>query len=228
MVTLAIDTSLTALAGVVTAAGETWQHSSAQPRAHAELLTTLIEQSLTDAGHTVAEVTEVVVGTGPALFTGLRVGIVSARVFALARQIPVRGVSSLAALAQQFYLDYDDDTPAPDVLVVTDARRSEVYWARYGWGESGLEVRQDPAVGPLSEAIESGTQGVVIGGEVPVLDRLAVHHPQLRVTAVEMSARALVAAAQRAVVGQGENLSTEPLYLRRPDAVPSVTRKRVS
>lgn len=228
MVTLAIDTSLTALAGVVTPQGESWQHTSTQPRAHAELLTTLIDQALQDAGRTVTEVTEVVVGTGPALFTGLRVGIVSARVFALARQIPVRGVSSLAATAQQFYQNYDDDAPAPDVLVVTDARRSEVYWGRYGWGESGLEVRQDPAVGQLTEAFESGTQGMVIGGEAAVLDRVAEQYPQVRVAAVELTARALVAAAQRAAVGQGENLSTEPLYLRRPDAVPSSSRKRVS
>ena len=228
MVTLVIDTSLTALAGVVTPAGDSWQHTSSQPRAHAELLTSLIEQALSDAGRTVAEVTEVVVGTGPALFTGLRVGIVSARVFALARQIPVRGVSSLAALAQQYYENYDDDAPAPDVLVLTDARRSEVYWARYGWSESGLELRQEPAVGPLAEAFESGTQGVVIGGEAPVLDRVTEKFPQLTVTAVELTAQAMVAAAQRAVVVHGENLSTEPLYLRRPDAVPSNTRKRVS
>ena len=66
---------------------------------------------------------QVVVGMGPGPFTGLRVGIAFAHSFALARGIPVRGVCSLDAIAAQIQ--------ESDFIITVDARRKEVYWARY-------------------------------------------------------------------------------------------------
>jgi len=80
------------------------------------------------------EITEVLVGMGPGPYTGLRVGITFAQTFAWARNIPVRGFCSLDAIAAQ--------VSEPDFIIAIDARRKEVYWARY---TNGTRV-EGPAV----------------------------------------------------------------------------------
>ena len=97
--------------------------------AHGPSLPALVQEALA-----VSDVDEVVVGMGPGPFTGLRVGIAFAQSFALAREIPVRGVCSLDAIAAQL-ID-------KDFIITVDARRKEVYWARY---TDGIRVG-DPAV----------------------------------------------------------------------------------
>jgi tRNA threonylcarbamoyl adenosine modification protein YeaZ len=97
--------------------------------AHGPSLPALVQEALA-----VSDVDEVVVGMGPGPFTGLRVGIAFAQSFALAREIPVRGVCSLDAIAAQIQ--------EADFIITVDARRKEVYWARY---THGVRVA-DPAV----------------------------------------------------------------------------------
>ena len=97
--------------------------------AHGPFLPALVQEALA-----VSDVDEVVVGMGPGPFTGLRVGIAFAQSFALAREIPVRGVCSLDAIAAQIQ--------EKDFIITVDARRKEVYWARY---TDGARVG-DPAV----------------------------------------------------------------------------------
>jgi tRNA threonylcarbamoyl adenosine modification protein YeaZ len=97
--------------------------------AHGPSLPALVQEALS-----ISDVDEVVVGMGPGPFTGLRVGIAFAQSFALARQIPVRGVCSLDAIATQIQ--------EADFIVTVDARRKEVYWARY---TNGVRV-SEPAV----------------------------------------------------------------------------------
>lgn len=86
--------------------------------AHGPSLPALVQEALA-----ISDVDEVVVGMGPGPFTGLRVGIAFAQSFALAREIPVRGVCSLDAIAAQIQEN--------DFIITVDARRKEVYWARY-------------------------------------------------------------------------------------------------
>jgi len=97
--------------------------------AHGPSLPALVQEALA-----VSDVDEVVVGMGPGPFTGLRVGIAFAQSFALAREIPVRGVCSLDAIAAQ--------VTEKDFIITVDARRKEVYWARY---TNGIRVGE-PAV----------------------------------------------------------------------------------
>ncbi|MEY3196433.1 MAG: hypothetical protein RLY96_538 [Actinomycetota bacterium] len=97
--------------------------------AHGPSLPALVQEALA-----VSDVDEVVVGMGPGPFTGLRVGIAFAQSFALAREIPVRGVCSLDAIAAQ--------VTEKDFIVTVDARRKEVYWAHY---TNGIRVGE-PAV----------------------------------------------------------------------------------
>jgi len=80
------------------------------------------------------EISKVLVGMGPGPYTGLRVGITFAQTFAWARNIPVRGFCSLDAIAAQ--------VSESDFIVTIDARRKEVYWARY---TNGIRV-EGPAV----------------------------------------------------------------------------------
>jgi tRNA threonylcarbamoyl adenosine modification protein YeaZ len=104
--------------------------------AHGPSLPALVQEALA-----VSDVDEVVVGMGPGPFTGLRVGIAFAQSFAVAREIPVRGVCSLDAIAALIQED--------DFVVTVDARRKEVYWARY---TNGARVGE-PAVSFPSDVI---------------------------------------------------------------------------
>jgi tRNA threonylcarbamoyl adenosine modification protein YeaZ len=137
--------------------------------------------SLVQEGISGFEINEVVVGMGPGPFTGLRVGIAFAQSFALARNIPIRGVCSLDAIAAQVHEE--------DFIITVDARRKEVYWARY---KAGIRIG-DPAVN-----FPSDVSGATI-------------HENLF---PNMSA----------LVTLPGNI-TEPMYLRRPDAVATVDRQ---
>jgi tRNA threonylcarbamoyl adenosine modification protein YeaZ len=128
----------------------------------------------------ISEVDEVVVGMGPGPFTGLRVGIAFAQSFALAREIPVRGVCSLDAIAAQI--------DEKDFIITVDARRKEVYWARY---TDGVRVG-DPAVN-----FPADVSGAAIHADL---------FPDMQ-----------------ALVKLSGNI-TEPIYLRRPDAVATADR----
>jgi tRNA threonylcarbamoyl adenosine modification protein YeaZ len=184
---LAIDTATPAVtAGVVKLDGidVLAQRVTVDARAHAETLTPNVLAALDDAGLTVDDLGTVVVGCGPGPFTGLRVGMATAAAYGHALGIPVHGVCSLDAIGV--------DTRG-DVLVVTDARRREVYWARYRDG-----VRVD---GPAVDAPAD------VPGAAEALERPPVYP----------TAAGLV----RAVADwTAEPAPLIPLYLRRPDAKP--------
>lgn len=228
---LALDTSSAASAAVVADDGRTLAtRSSGEPRRHAELLTPLIESVLTEAGVDRTELTGVVAGTGPAPFTGLRVGLVTARALGLALDIPVYGVSSLDALALAAV-----DGPQ-EVLVVTDARRKEVYWARYRAVVGSVELVDGPGVdtpaavaGRVGDALVVGPGTslypdlLTAGAELPELDPADLARVALARLAEGAAATADLPLPEGAV-----QLPTEPLYLRRPDAVASVSAKRAT
>ncbi|UXA14769.1 tRNA (adenosine(37)-N6)-threonylcarbamoyltransferase complex dimerization subunit type 1 TsaB [Mycobacterium sp. SMC-8] len=200
---LAIDTATPAVtAGVVRMNGDAVQVLAEQVtvdnRAHAERLTPNTVEALSRAGITVDRLDAVVVGCGPGPFTGLRVGMATAAAFGHALGVPVRGVCSLDAIAVG---------TAGDVLVVTDARRREVYWARYRDGRrvDGPAVNAAVDVPPGAEAVAGSPEHV----ELFDLPRLAPVYP---------TAAGLVAAVTD-WVSDPEPLV--PLYLRRPDAKPS-------
>ena len=174
--TLAIDTS-TSRTSVAIIDGDTILFSGFRDgaTAHGPSLPALVQEALA-----VSNVDEVVVGMGPGPFTGLRVGIAFAQSFALARDIPVRGVCSLDAIAAQ--------VDEKDFIITVDARRKEVYWARYIDG-----VRAgDPAVN-----FPADVSGAPIHADL---------FPEMQ-----------------ALVQLRGNI-TEPIYLRRPDAVATADR----
>ncbi len=206
---LALDTATPAVTAGVVRFGSgiemLAERVTVDPRAHAETLTPNIVGALADAGVDVGELDAVVVGCGPGPFTGLRVGMATAAAFGHALGIPVYGVCSLDAIAAG---------TTGEVLVVTDARRREVYWARYRDG-----VRVDgPAVNaatdvPAGAAVLVGVAGSPEHAALFDLPRLAPVSP---------SATGLIAAVAD---WDAEPEPLVPLYLRRPDAKPSAVKR---
>jgi len=189
---LAIDTATPAVtAGVVRldSVEVLAERVTVDARAHAEQLTPNVLGALADAGVTVNDLGAVVVGCGPGPFTGLRVGMATAAAFGHALGIPVHGVCSLDAIGV--------DTSG-DALVVTDARRREVYWARY---RDGVRV-EGPAVNAPAD--------------VPGADDALALPPVYPSVAGLVRAVADWTAAPAPLI---------PLYLRRPDAKPSVVTR---
>ena len=196
---LAIDTATPAVtAGVVRRDGVVvevlGEHVTLDARAHAEQLTPNVLGAMADADAAMADLTAVVVGCGPGPFTGLRVGMATAAAYGHALGVPVYGVCSLDAIGV--------DTEG-DVLVVTDARRREVYWARYrdGVRVAGPDVCA-PGDVPADAAAVAGSPDHAALFDLP---RMAPTYP---------SASGLV----RAVDWAAEPAALVPLYLRRPDA----------
>ena len=117
-ITLVIDTSTSRTSvGIVQEGVLIWSSFKDGATAHGPALPALVQEAIT-----AQSIDEVVVGMGPGPFTGLRIGIAFAHSFALARNISVRGVCSLDAIAAQ--------VDEKDFIVTVDARRKEVYWAR--------------------------------------------------------------------------------------------------
>jgi tRNA threonylcarbamoyl adenosine modification protein YeaZ len=189
------------------------QRRAIDARAHAEMLSTFARESVEAAGATMADLRAVVAGIGPGPYTGLRVGIVTAAAFADALALPAYGVCSLDGIG----LAARD---AGTVLVAGDARRKEVYWARYVRGRREGDPQVDRP-GDLAARLRAGdiqaeamagagaqmyadTLGLrLIAGDYPRVDALAA------------------AAAHRVATGSPSEILV-PMYLRQPDAeVPS-------
>jgi len=218
---LAIDTATSAITVALhDGDGVLAESSTVDARRHAEYLAPGIVQVLATAGLTAAEVSAVVVGTGPGPFTGLRIGLVTARTFAFARGIPVLGVCSLDALAHQGWLE-DAAGLGQSCVVATDARRKEVYWARYDLTADGAARRGEPMVAK-PEAIAEQVRGLpVIGrGGLRYADAFAQRRGPL-----DVSAGVLAALAARRLAAGEELAEAKPMYLRRPDATPQPARK---
>lgn len=165
---------------------------------HGEALPKLVEGALEVATDSGKVISQVVVGMGPGPFTGLRVGITFAEVFARARSIPMIGISSLDGIVTGVEGEY---------IVATDARRKEIYWARY---DSGRRV-SEPKVSLPEEVRALGLpvygEGAQKYGFEADID-LIYPHPLIMLAALEWS--------------DGVH---EPMYLRKPDAVPTNERR---
>ncbi len=186
--------------------------ASEQRMKHGEQLAPLIEQAMRQTGVVRQDLTAIAVGVGPGPFTGLRVGLVTARTLGFVLEIPVYGVCSLDVLAFEAVQTGQVDQ---DFVVATDARRKEVYLASY----HGDGVRLDgPVVDkPATLATDKPTVGEGSG--------LYPEHFPHRRGPVRPSAGWLARAVTEERVAL---VDPEPLYLRRPDAVAPGPRKPAS
>ncbi|MFE3884734.1 tRNA (adenosine(37)-N6)-threonylcarbamoyltransferase complex dimerization subunit type 1 TsaB [Streptomyces lydicus] len=175
-------------------------------RRHGELLLPAVDRVLAEAGQKLDAVSDIVVGVGPGPYTGLRVGLVTAATFGAALGVPVHGLCSLDGLA------YASGLTEPFV-VATDARRKEVYWARYGDARTRLT---EPAVDRPAD-IAGQVAGVpAVGAGAVLYDTVFTG---LRREAPEHQSAGALAALAAEKLAAGEELPPpRPLYLRRPDA----------
>jgi tRNA threonylcarbamoyl adenosine modification protein YeaZ len=205
---LGLDTSTpaTVVALCVAEQGELTQLSrreNVDPRRSGEMLAPLITEVLAAAGRVTNDLEAIVVGVGPGPYTSLRVGIVTAAALGDALGIPVHGVCSLDGLAP---------SGGPAITVATDARRREVYWARY---ESGQRIAGPDVSKPaeVAAALAPGERLIGAGGELyadvfgAAFDADGPRFPD----PVALIRHADLTADARPLV---------PLYLRRPDATP--------
>ncbi|MGI5481195.1 tRNA (adenosine(37)-N6)-threonylcarbamoyltransferase complex dimerization subunit type 1 TsaB [Streptomyces lavendofoliae] len=206
MLLLAMDTATPA----VTAAlhdGDRVVASSTQvdARRHGELLLPAVHRVLRDAGLKLDAVTGIVVGVGPGPYTGLRVGLVTAATFASALGgVPVHGLCTLDGLA------YASGLQEPFV-VATDARRKEVYWARYDDCRTRVT---EPAVDRPADIAERVAGLPAVGAGARLYGEV---FPDARDPEHQAAAALAALAAERLAAGE-PFLEPRPLYLRRPDA----------
>ena len=215
MLILAIDTSTTAITVGLHGTLRPVTATVLDARGHTERLAPLMEQCFEETGRSPSDVTDVVVGTGPGPFTGLRVGIVTGLVFAHARGIPVHGVCSLDVLASSAARGVRDG----ELLVATDARRKEVYWARYAVVAGRATRVTDPAVDRPAD-LPADVRALPTAGRGPVLypDLFA-----LPLGVLDVDAGALAGIAREGIQ-KGWPMPVDPLYLRRPDALTTAER----
>jgi tRNA threonylcarbamoyl adenosine modification protein YeaZ len=212
---LAFDTSTSAVTVALhDGATVVAEESAVDGRRHGELLAVFIDKALRCIGAGREDLTAVAVGTGPGPYTGLRAGLVTARVLASALGIRIDGVCSLDVIAAAARAE----SAGTEFLVATDARRREVYWARYsatGQRSSGPHVSRPADLPP----------GLAVAGEAALI------YPELGDRPLNP---AFPAAAQLAAIAAGRlardepPLPAEPLYLRRPDAREPGKPKRVT
>lgn len=202
---LAIDSATAAVVvGVADDSGVLAQRVGGGTLRHGETLAPAVRDVLAEVGRSPAELTAVVVGSGPGPFTGLRVGLVTAAALGDALEIPVHGVGSLDAVALGW----------PETLgttyVATDARRREVYWARYVDGHrlAGPHVgRADDVLAALT--LEPADRIVGAGAVLYDLPGAVTAGPTVA---------GLLAAARPALTGDRPPEPLRAEYLRRPDA----------
>ena len=178
---------------------------------HGEQLAPLIARALEQAGAVRQDLTAVAVGAGPGPFTGLRVGLVTARTLGFALDIPVYAACSLDVIAVEATERGRESTLLGPFTVATDARRKEVYLATYT--DQGQRLTGPVVARPADVATDQPT-----AGEGALLYPDAFPHP---FGPTRPSAGWLAHAVSAELV---ELMDPEPLYLRRPDAVASADR----
>lgn len=191
MSTLIIDTSSNrTLVGLIVGERVEWEECHDGATDHGEVLPILVSRALHCAVKISSDIDGVMVGMGPGPYTGLRIGIVFGQTFARARGISWIGKCSLDAIVIPHH------SKSKSYIVTTDARRKEIYWAKYEDGKRTV----GPAVGSITDINELSEPKFGFGfGEI--------YYP---------SAWGIFTAQEKI---------NEPLYLRRPDAVPTLERR---
>jgi tRNA threonylcarbamoyladenosine biosynthesis protein TsaB len=215
---LAIDTALPACSACVfdsDAAAPISAESIPMARGHAEALLPLMERVIAHAEGGFSSLDRIAVTVGPGSFTGIRVGLSAARAIAVARRIPVAGVSTLAALAAPLILEGDRGT----VVAAINALHGNVYVTGYGPGGRTILSSRHTAVRDAVRALGAGPLRLTGSGA-----------PMLAIEAWSMGLQAEVVGdriapdiayvARLGLAADPASAPVRPLYLKLPDAKP--------
>jgi tRNA threonylcarbamoyladenosine biosynthesis protein TsaB len=237
---LAFDTATSATTVALAGAGDVVLEArhDPPPRArpgHATQLLPLATRLLDQAGIDWDQLDRIAVGVGPGTFTGLRIGIATARALARGRGIPLVGVSTLQSLAMNAGLG-----PLParldSVLAVLDARRGEVFaasWRRRELGDLQGALLPEGAFAPEALVQRLGTlaSSVVALGDGAVEFRLVLEHSGALVPENDSELHRVTAVQHCRIARQldgGEPSRVRPHYLRLPDAKPALARRALA
>jgi tRNA threonylcarbamoyladenosine biosynthesis protein TsaB len=194
--------------------------SLSRGQAHGEFLAPAIDFCLRHAGVGPDAVNGVAVSLGPGLFTGMRVGIATAQMFAHARRLPVVGLASLDLLA------FPVRHVRRSICSVLDARRKELFWAFYRPVPGGVQRVSEFRVGPagkLAGEIEAASEDVLCIGDGAAANRQLLESAGADVGSIGSaypSAAALVELALPRLVREETQRPEDllPVYIRKPDA----------
>jgi len=204
-VILAIDTSVGISIAIHDGEKTIAQRTTIEHGQQGEHTADYLNQLLVDTGCAPGDIKQVVVGVGPGPFTGLRVGIATAVTFAHALQIPVNGLCSLDAVG--FMTD-------GECIAISDARRKELYWARY---LDGMRI-SDPSVGTAQVLLRDYPNAQFVGPAAKLYPEI------ISAEYVELRAACL---ADLLAKNLGQIQDVVPMYLRKPDAVEPTHQKTV-
>lgn len=196
-----------------TPAGVLASTHSTRGRHHAESLAPQIQQVVAEAGAVIADIEMIAVDVGPGLYTGLRVGITTARAMAHTLSVPMLAVTSVEAIAHA-------NRNSGALTVAIDARRGEVFHSTFVFDSTGAMTGSEPGVA-TADQVDTRESTIVVGDGALVyaesfarlgltVDVDAVHLPM-----PEAVLELAVSRLDKAV----DPTAIEPLYLRRPDAV---------
>lgn len=205
--TLGIDTSTDICVGLARDGVVVASERIDDRRGHAEKLVPLVQRTCAAAGIALADVTAVACGLGPGPFTGLRVGIVTAHTIASLAGTRAHGACSLDVVALQWV--QAGTAPADGFVIASDARRKELYWARY----DGAGHRVGDAQVGAPDALPAG---------LPVAGPGHTAFPELFTAGGPTTLDAGVLAA---CWPELPDAGSDAMYLRKPDAVAATTRK---
>ncbi|NUW30436.1 tRNA (adenosine(37)-N6)-threonylcarbamoyltransferase complex dimerization subunit type 1 TsaB [Nonomuraea sp. SMC257] len=213
MLVLAFDTATPAVTAALHDGERVLAESTTiDARRHGELLAPTIQAVLAEAGASLRDVTAVVAGSGPGPYTGLRVGLMTAQALATTLAIPAYGICTLDAVA------YGSGRDEP-FIAATDARRKEVFWARYA-------DRRTRVSGPaVDRPADVPVEGLPVAGAGAVLYPDALGEP---LDPPYPYAGALAGLAVERLAAGLPLDPARPIYLRRPDAVVPGAPKRVT
>lgn len=225
---LALDTSTPSCSvAIVDAAGPIAELDEEQGTTHTVHLMEMVEKTLDTAGWHLEDVDGIAVTRGPGSFTGVRIGISTVKGLALACDKPVVGVSTLRVLAHQA------EGETRDILSMIDARRGEVYHARFRWKNDRLVRLSGDAVGGVDDALDGIDRPCLLIGNGGLLHRERIreksgglcevapwgnHCP--RATDVAKAARVRFDKPEATHPGQ-----LRPMYLRRSDAQSAASKR---
>ncbi|MES6350211.1 tRNA (adenosine(37)-N6)-threonylcarbamoyltransferase complex dimerization subunit type 1 TsaB [Cutibacterium acnes] len=203
IIVLGIDTSTAVSVGLARGSEVLVSLHYDDPRAHAEQLMPLIHRGCEEAGIALTDIAGVAIGVGPGPYTGLRVGVATGRVLAHLAGLTPHPVCSLDILARQ-WAGVDGE-----FVVCTDARRHELYWARYDASGHRLDGPNVTRPEDLPKDLPIGGPGCLVRGLTPTPG--SPEHLDAGVLAASWQAM--------------PDVGLEPLYLRDPDATVPTTRK---
>jgi tRNA threonylcarbamoyladenosine biosynthesis protein TsaB len=215
---LAVDTATEACSVALWSDGAVRERFEPMQREHTQRLLPMIQALLAEGGTSIARLDGLVCGIGPGSFAGLRIGLGVVKGIALARDLPVAGVSSLAMLAQRAM----EERQATHVASVIDARMSEVYIGAYGRGPAGVAqaVLADRVCPP--DQVPALPEGLWFGagtgwGRYDRVLRAALRAPVTAIDAAALprAADALTLGVPQLQAGRGQSADgLAPAYLR--------------